>query len=150
MATADRPGGLTAIGSLNLIFGVILLFTPFSLLQLKNQSFSERALENDEFRRIFDAVQEVPDITWWFLIVLAVVQGLIYIVSSIGFFKMKRLAGYLFGNAVAVLSIGAVIANLFLLPEEVDNFSLQTIVALFYPLLLLYLVNVVFREDLAR
>lgn len=151
MAATDRPGGLSALGSLNLIFGVILLLvTPFGLYQVKNMELQEWQKEHEQTRLMYEAVQTVPSSTWLLLAIMAIVQGLLYLVSALGFFKMKRVLGYVGGNLAAVFSIIAIAVNLMMLPDRVSPFSLHTILNLFYPLLVLYLVNTVFREDLVR
>jgi hypothetical protein len=150
-----RPGGLTALGVINIILGSVGMLSTgawFAVISMLGEG--ERAeLEEmpEEMKTMLDAVEQMGQgifITW---VAISVVSSLLLLVAGIGYLKQKRFLGRTLGNAYAVLAIITSIIGAATAPVELGGgFSIGAVIGLVYPLITLYCVNVVFKEDLVR
>src|SRR5262245_37691672 len=130
-----RPGGLTVLAVLNFVFGGL---GALGLLIVMAALGVAEARQRDVFKGVD------PGLLWTLLLLGTVTVGL-QIASGVGYLGQKRW-GRTLGNAFAVCSLGQVALGLGLGQE----FSLQTILGLVYPVLTLVLLNTTFKEDMVR
>jgi hypothetical protein len=155
MHDGKRPGGLTALGVLNIIFGFFGLLGAwawFVLIALLGEGESAELDEAaQELRPMLDAVEQMGQGVFIGWVVISVLSSLLLLVAGIGYLKQKRFLGRTLGNAYAVLAIVTAIIGAATAPVELGGgFSLGTVVGLVYPLITLYCINVIFKDDLVR
>ena len=75
------------------------------------------------------------------MLILALVNVVLLIVSGVGYIGQKRVAGYILGNVYGVVAIVAFILNV-----AGGQFNFMAILALAYPILTLILLNTVFKN----
>ncbi|HZS42499.1 MAG TPA: hypothetical protein VFF06_36965 [Polyangia bacterium] len=80
-------------------------------------------------------------------IALGLVSVLLLIVSGIGYIGQKRMLGRTLGTVYGVISLANTVIGIALLHS---GFGFSTIIGLVYPLLTLYLVNVVYKDNLVN
>lgn len=132
----QRPGGLTALAVLNFVFGGFkILGFILSAVQLANlaQVKKDAAAMNIELP---------PD--WFFLygVLTSAIIGALLILSGVGYLKLRKKLGRGLGNMYAVLSLvdtGVQIA--------VGEFSMVAILFSIYPVLTLFALNIIFKDD---
>jgi hypothetical protein len=156
MNAQRRPGGLTALAVVNFIFaglsalsllgavGVMFLQGNPELLQ--NASAGEGVRPEQQAQ--MDALLEMGKGMFMFLAVCSAVSAVLYIVSGIGYLKLKKFLGHKLGNITAVLSIATSLASAFLMaPQLGGGFNLGTVIGLIYPVLTLFFLNFTFKDD---
>jgi hypothetical protein len=155
MSEAKRPGGLTALGVLNIILGVVGLlgtgawFAIISMLGEGESAALDEALE--EMQPMLDAVEQMGQGAFIVWVAISVASSLLLLLAGIGYLKQKRFLGRTLGNTYAVLAIVTSIVGAATAPVELGGgFSIGTVIGLVYPLITLYCVNIVFKQDLVR
>jgi len=81
------------------------------------------------------------------LVAVSLIRAVLFIVSGIGYLKLKKFLGYKLGNACAVISLLYVLWTIFLPAELGGGFTIALIIGSIYPLLTLILLNTTFKED---
>jgi hypothetical protein len=144
MSATERPGGLTALAVINFIFGgfgvlgVLVMLAAVGLLAV--------ATVHDQHGQ----AQPVKHLLEGGMLILTAVMAVnifLLIGSGVGYLQQKRILGRYVGNTYAVLSLGATLAGLTLMHQ---TFGISSMIGMVYPLLTLYLLNVVFRDDLVN
>lgn len=155
MSEGKRPGGLTALGVLNIILGVLSLLSSAASFAIISVIAEGGSAELDEaaaeLKPMLDAVEQMGQGTFIAWTVFGVLTALLLVVAGIGYLQQKRFLGRTLGNAYAVLAIIAAGIGAATAPAELGGgFGIGTITGLVYPLVTLYCVNVVFRDELVR
>jgi hypothetical protein len=119
-----RPGGLTALAAFNLIGGSIVGFGGLAALAMNGSRASTAGLA---------------------LIVLGIVDGVLLVASAVGYLQRKRVLGFILGNAYAIVALFSTCLHIAVSPNDFTILGLWNFI---YPLITLFLVNIVFREDL--
>ena len=148
MTTGHRPGGLTALAVLNLIFGAANLLGSagyFVFLPLLKMAADDPDL-SDQQREQIEALQQLGD-TWFIVIViLGAVGAILLLISGVGYLKQKRVLGRGVGNAYVLLSLIGTGLAAAMMPQALGgSFSLGTIIGLIYPLITVYCINEIGR-----
>jgi hypothetical protein len=131
-----RPGGLTALAVLNVVFGGLGALTILGLVAILGAADQET---KDEIAK------EIPNQgLLWITILLGVVNVALMITAGVGYLGMKRW-GRTLGNVYGILaligtSLGVVVAG----------FDIGTVIGLVYPILTLALINTTFKDDLVH
>jgi len=152
MNEGKRPGGLTALAVINLVFA------GFSLLQLAGlAAFFSLAdqMPTDQMQETqkaqIEAMKNMGTPTLALIFGLTLIGGVLLLLSGIGYLKQKKILGWMVGNVYAVVAIlGSIASGLLLRAELGGGFSIGTIVGLIYPILTLVLINTTFKEDLTN
>lgn len=130
-----RPGGLTALAVFNFVFGG--LGGIASLIGLATVG-----MQLDVLRK---AGGPVPSEGLMYgLLLLGLVRAALLITSGIGYLGRKRTIGRLFGNLYAVLAFASIILEA---TQLATTFTIFNLVDFVYPLITLFLLNVIFRKD---
>jgi len=137
-----RPGGLTALAIFNFIFGG--LSGLINLLGLATISTMREQME-ESARQSGDKLPAM----WilYFLMGMALIRAAVLITSGIGYLQLKRFLGYILGNIYAVLALIAIGIEIGMAPQ---NFTVVSLFEFVYPLITLFLLNVIFRKDFVR
>lgn len=154
MTEGKRPGGLTALAVINLIWGGLSAFGAAGMLampklaQMMKDSGDAAAAEQAD--QMLHGIEQAGSV-WSLIIALTFVSALLLITSGIGYLKQKRFLGRTLGNAWAILSILGSVASAVMLAAAVGGgFHFGTIIGLVYPVLTLVLLNGTFKEDFVR
>ncbi len=152
MSEGKRPGGLTALAVLNFIFsgwgflgllGMIAMFALIGMIPTDQMDETQRAQ--------IDALKNMGIPLMIFLVVLSLVSSVLLLLSGIGFIKQKKFLGRTLGNVYAILSIASsIVTGMMFDPELGGGFNIGTIIGLIYPLLMLFLINTTFKDDLVN
>lgn len=141
-----RPGGLTALAVLNFCFGgLAILMIP---LLLAGVSFIESQAESGQL----PPGMEMPAMPTGSLLHLQVflmfIVAVLLIVSGVGYIKMSKVAGYVFGNIYALVSIAGDVTILVLNPQALAGGLgiIGLLIDAIYPVLTLILLNGPFRK----
>jgi len=138
-ASGKRPGGLTALAVLNFVFGglgVLGLLAAFAAVAMVSKMASSMGATGGSGAGVLYAS-----------IALGLVSVLLLIVSGIGYIGQKRMLGRTLGTVYGVISLANTVIGIALLHS---GFGFSTIIGLVYPLLTLYLVNVVYKDNLVN
>jgi len=137
-----RPGGLTALSIFNFVFGGLaglMNLIGLATIGLMYDSMVEQSKHSGH---------EVPSKGLLIgLLVLALVRAALLVTSAIGYLGQRKFLGRALGNAYAVLALGSIAFEISQAPQHVSPF---TLLELLYPLITLFLLNVIFRKDLVR
>ncbi|RPJ07265.1 MAG: hypothetical protein EHM28_07730 [Spirochaetaceae bacterium] len=140
MQKTIRPRGLTTLAIINFIFaglkGSGFFFTLMGVLFAS--SFAAR-------RGVPINTGEMSAGSLIFLIADIILVSFMAI-SGIGYLRMKRVTGLLFGNLYASLSFLKVVTNIIFMPELNLDFNLFTMADLVYPLMTIFFLNFVFTD----
>ena len=152
MSEGKRPGGLTALAVINLIFAGLGLLSILSLgAAVAVFSLTEGSPELDKATQEIKIGLEEAGIGLNFLVfitALSVIPTVLLLVSGIGYIKQKKFLGRTLGNAYAVLGLAYSILSAAILPTVIGGgFNLMFIVNIIYPLLTLILLNTTFKDD---
>jgi len=146
-----RPGGLTALAVINIVFcgsgllGVLGMAALFALMGKMADEVPEKS------RQQFEALQKMGGPRLVFMFGLSLVTSVLLLLSGIGYLKQKRVLGRLVGNSYAVIAVVSSLVRVFLFaPELGGGFTIGTIIGLVYPVLTLVLLNTTFKDDLAN
>jgi hypothetical protein len=137
-----RPGGLTALAVFNFVFGGLGAL----------QSLAGLALVGEIIRQAEQAARQggppAPNAGLLYLMLgIGAVQAGILITSGVGYLTRKRVVGWLFGNLYAVVALLVVVLTFVLTPTQ---FTIVNLISFAYPLITLFLLNVIFRKDFVR
>jgi hypothetical protein len=121
-----RPGGLTALAVFNIIGGAIVGFGGLGALAMTGSHASTAGLA---------------------LILLGILDSVLLLASAVGYLQRKRVLGWVAGNGYAVVALFSTCLHIAISP---DDFTILGLWNFIYPLITLFLVNVVFREDLVQ
>jgi hypothetical protein len=134
-----RPGGLTALAVFNFIFGG--LSGLINLVGLAAVGMVVKQAEQDA--KITG--QEVPSEAFLYgMMLFALVRAALLITSGVGYLGRKKFLGRTLGNAYAVLALIAIAIEIALAKQ---TFTIINLVDFVYPLITLFLINVIFRKD---
>jgi len=154
MSEGKRPGGLTALAVINIIWGAITVLVAMGLVAAP--LIVEKAAEGGD-EQAQKALQEMRQALedmgalWYVVIGITCVSAVLLLMSGIGYLKQKKFLGRTLGNVWAILSIVGSALGGFMTAEAVGGgFSTGTIVGLVYPVLTLILLNGTFKEDFVR
>lgn len=134
-----RPGGLTALAVFNFIFGG--LSGLINLVGLAAVGMVVRQAEQDA--KITG--QDVPSEAFLYATMLfALVRAALLITAGVGYLGRKKFLGRTLGNAYAILALIAIAIEIAFAKQ---TFTILNLVDFVYPLITLFLVNVIFRKD---
>lgn len=149
MNEEKRPGGLTALAVINIVFsawGFLSLMGFAAFLAFIDKIPTE---EMEEAQRAqFEAFQEMGLPVFVLMIALGVVSNILLLVAGIGYLKQKKVLGRMVGNAYAIFGIvSSIVSGLMFATELGGGFNLATMIGLIYPVVTLILLNTTFRDD---
>lgn len=155
MSEGKRPGGLTALAIINLVFSAFTglgALGMIALLALMDTMVSAVEKTNDaEAQAQMAAMDDLGAGFWMFLIAMSLVSALLLLLSGIGYLQQKKFLGRTMGNAYAVLGVAGTAISAMQTPEALGGgFNLSTILGLIYPVLTLIFINGTFKEDFTR
>ena len=129
-ANRQRPSGLTIMAILNFVFGGLGIIALFVL-----------AVVQDQLNKLTGGQL----LTWanYLMLFMRLVTVVLAICSGVGYLGMKRLTGWVLGNAYASVAI----LNSILYAVLLEQFGIMTFVWTVYPILTLIMLNLVFRQD---
>ena len=157
MAISDRPGGLTSLAFLN---GFFAFASVGPALGRFINSYNLRSFLQDpehtrgrglrkEMQSLVEAQVDPAHLQW--LGVLGVVVALLLVISVVGLLKRSRWAGKWCSTLAAVGMVSVSLLALKILPGDVlRGVGMDLVRQLFYPLFLLFMVQVIFRKDLGK
>jgi hypothetical protein len=134
-----RPGGLTALSIFNFIFGG--LSGLINLIGLATMSMQIAEMEKQS------RVTGIPvpsEALLYGMMSFAMVRAALLITSGVGYLGRKKFIGYWLGNLYAVLALIAITIEIATLKGQ---FTILSLVDFVYPLITLFLLNVIFRKD---
>jgi hypothetical protein len=150
MTEGKRPGGLTALAVINLVFaglgvvqllGLAVLFAFIGKIPTDDMQEAQKAQ--------LEAFQNLGLPVFIFIFALTIISSVLLLVSGIGYLKQKKFLGRMIGNTYSVISIvSSVISGIMFAPELGGGFSIGTMIGLVYPVVTLILVNTTFKDDL--
>ena len=127
MTREQRPGGLTALAVVNFIMGALSLIA---------------ALVRARFLGSAGTGSLVP------ILAIELATGALFVASGFGYLKLRAFLGRTLSNVCVPVSMASsLLLGLVLPPALGGGFGLGTVLLLVYPILLLLLINTVFRED---
>jgi len=137
-----RPGGLTALAVFNFIFGglaALINMIGLATVELQLKNFEQAAKITGD---------PVPGAGLLYLVgSLALIRAGLLIWSGVGYIGLKRFSGRILGNAYAVLAFIGILIEVTAMPHF---FTITSLIDFVYPLITLFLLNVIFRRDLVR
>ena len=137
-----RPGGLSALGIFNFVFGgleAIGELLTLAVLSSQYPKMVEQAQRNG---------QDFPSVNLLYVLALfGLVRAGLLISSGVGYFGMKKFLGRMLGNGYAVAALIALVIEITQAPA---NFTAFNLIGFVYPLITLFMLNVVFKKDLVR
>jgi len=134
-----RPGGLTALAVFNFIFGG--LSGLINLVGLAAVGMVVRQAEQDA--KITG--QDVPSEAFLYATMLfALVRAALLITAGVGYLGRKKFLGRMLANAYAILALIAIAIEIAFAKQ---TFTILNLVDFVYPLITLFLANVIFRKD---
>ncbi|MEE2857314.1 MAG: hypothetical protein VX949_07955 [Planctomycetota bacterium] len=157
MAISDRPGGMTSLAFLNGFFALASVGPALGRIinSYNLQSYIQDPEQTRgrwlrvEMQSLLDA-QVAPFHLQW-LGVLGVVVTLLLVISVVGLLKRSRWAGKWCSTLAALGMISVSLLALKILPDdELRAVGMDLVRQLFYPLFLLFMVQVIFRKDLGK
>ncbi len=153
MSEGTRPGGLTALAVLNFVFGGFSVLSSLglaALLVVMNTMKDDPEVQNAR-QEMAKAWKEVGMGLFFAAVAMGLVTAVLQIVSGIGYMKQKKGLGRGVGNAYALIAVAVNVTTAVVLANTpVGGFTLGTLLALIYPVLTLFLLNVTFKEDFIR
>jgi hypothetical protein len=153
VSEGTRPGGLTALAVLNFVFGgfgVLSSLGLAALLVVMNTMKDDPEVQNAR-QEMAKAWKEVGMGLFFAAVAMGLVTAVLQIVSGIGYMKQKKGLGRGVGNAYALIAVAVNVTTAVVLANTpVGGFTLGTLLALIYPVLTLFLLNVTFKEDFIR
>jgi hypothetical protein len=137
-----RPGGLTALAIFNFVFGGLGV-----LGGVLNLALGEVNLENmEKAARLFGDSPPSAGMYYTVQTVDTVRAGLL-VMAGIGYLGLRKTLGRTVGNAYAVIALVGIFLEASMLPHM---FSIMSLSSFVYPLITLFLLNVIFRKDFVR
>src|SRR5262245_54259561 len=148
MSEGRRPGGLTALAVLNLVFGACdVLGAGGCALQIAvvNGAVDLGKKAEPDIEKMIALWERLGTDLLYLVTASYAVCAVLLIVSGIGYLKQHRFWGRTVGNLYALASIGFVIATPFVVKDGAERgFDLSMLVNVVYPLLTLVLLNTTF------
>jgi hypothetical protein len=137
-----RPGGLTALAIFNFVFGGLgLLFSLINLL------VADKVLEAMTAMATMLGKSPPSASAYYLILVLGIVRQGMLIMSGVGYLGLRKFIGRTVGNTYAALALFGIILEATLLPGITTVLGLMDFV---YPMITLFLLNVIFRKDFVR
>ena len=156
MAISDRPGGLTALAVLNGFFALASAAGALQRLvdESRIASYHAGELEGRRWlrRRVEDLIESgIDPVNLQILGVVGTVAALALALSVWGLLARKKWAGR-WCSTLGAISLGtvSVLAMIWLPHSMIRGSGISIVRQLFYPLFMLFLVQVIFRKDLVR
>jgi hypothetical protein len=138
-----RPGGLTALAIFNFVFGGLAAIGSLIHLATLNAFYDQMVAQAEK-----SGTHNFPTKGLLYALgCIAFVRASCLITSGIGYLGMRKFLGWVLGNAYVVIALGSVIFEITQAPQ---GFSVFNLVEFAYPLITLFLLNVIFRKDFAR
>jgi len=152
MNGAKRPGGLTALAVINFIFsgwGFIGLLGLAALFAFIGKIPTDEMQEAQKTQ--IEAFQNMGLPVFIFIFALSLISNVLLLLSGIGYLKQKKFLGRMIGNTYAVIAIVSSVISGIIFPSEMGGgFNIMTIVGLIYPIVTLFLLNIIFKHDLTN
>jgi len=125
-----RPTGLTVMAILNFIFGGLGIIALFFLMLAQHWLYE---------------LTSGAALTWanYLMYFTRTVNIFLAVSSAVGYLRLRWFLGYVLGNAYASLAI----LNMLLYAVLLDEFGIMSFFWLIWPLLTLFLLNLVFRKE---
>jgi hypothetical protein len=143
----QRPGGLTALAVLNFIFGgfgligSLVYFLGISALKMAGDGMGELAAKHGGTVNYTG-----PSITMAYIhVLLMLLGGIFLIVSGVGFIGQKRFSGKTIGTIYGLVSIAGTVVGIM-----TYGFGPFAIVGIIYPVLILIMENVTYKNHLVN
>jgi hypothetical protein len=151
VSDSSRPSGLTALAVINLLWGGFATLVAFLMFGAPALAAMLARNEDAEARETGAKMEQaLTDLgaLWYVVIGVAILSGLLLLVSGFGYLKQKKFLGRTLGNAWAIVSITNSSAQAVMVAEAVGGgFRFGTIIGFVYPVLTLLLINGTFKED---
>jgi hypothetical protein len=152
MSNGQRPGGLTALAVFNFILGALGFVGGLALVTFVR--YADVVIESaasEQERMAMEAFQNLGTGPFALIVGVNLATSVLLVVSGIGYLKLRAFLGRTLGNVYAVTAIAGSLLTGLVLPVELGGgFSLGSVLNLVYPLLTLFMLNVVFKEDFVR
>lgn len=156
MAISDRPGGLTALAVLNGFFAMSSGAGALQRLVDESRIASFHAGELEGRRWLRRRVEEMIDSgidpgDLQILGVIGLVASVALAISVWGLLTRRKIAGG-WGSTIGAIALVtvSVLAMNWLPPSILRGTGISIVRQLFYPLFMLFMVQIIFRKDLAR
>lgn len=144
MIREQRPGGLTALAVVNFIMGALSLIGALVRARFLWSASGPAAGEGTAGA----ALQSLGAGPFVAILALELATGALFVASAFGYLGLRAFLGRTLGNVCVPMSIASsLLLGLVLAPALDGGFGLGTVLHLVYPILLLLLINTVFRED---
>ncbi|MEC9475840.1 MAG: hypothetical protein VX764_02250 [Planctomycetota bacterium] len=156
MAISDRPGGLTALAVLNGFFALVSGATALQRLIDGPRITAYHAGELEGRRWLRRRIEEMVDsgidpIDLQILGVVGLVAAVTLAISIWGLLTRRKLAGRWCSTVAAISLVTVSILAINWLPTTIlRGTGISIVRQLFYPLFMLFMVQIIFRKDLAR
>ena len=134
-----RPGGLTALAIFNFIFGGLS-----GLINLIGLATMGMQIAEMEKQSKVTGIPVPSEGLLYAMLTFAIIRAALLITSGVGYLGRKKFIGYVLGNAYAVLALIAIAIEIATLKGQ---FTILSLVDFVYPLITLFLLNVIFRKD---
>ena len=156
MSEGKRPGGLVALAVLNFVFaalGLLFRVLAFTMIALAASGALDDMLEQSGDQQAQADMAQVGDVVTnpagiWLMVGLSVLGIALAITSGVGYLRQKKFSGRIIGNVYALVAMVNVILPIFFLKGA--KFGFDSMIFLVYPLVTLFLINTIFKEDLVR
>jgi len=146
MSQSNCPGGLMALAIINMIVASMMLLSSLLgllaqiLLSQVTANYEEVAVESDVDAYVLDG-GVLTDL------ILFMTIGVLLLLSGIGYLQLKKSLGYVVGNIAALIWIVTNIAKVTFIGSE---FGIHSILGFIYPVVTLFMLNIVFKHDFAK
>ena len=141
MAEGKRPGGLTALAVMSFVFGGLRLIEE--VISFGIHSLGAEGFERE--RQLGHYHGPMPT-EYAILSACGFVAAILLILAGVGLLGQKRVMGRVLASIYAAVSIAATLYELL----AVDDWGIITLVLLPFPALMLFLVNLTFKDDLVN
>ncbi len=146
MAEGKRPGGLTALAVLNVVFGGLGALAVLGMIALVGVVAGAANIATDGEAGELMVEAGLSGGMLMVTIVLMAASCALLIVSGVGYLKQKRVLGRTMGTLYGILALLGTAIGI----AGGQGFELATIIGLVYPVLTLILINTTFKEDLVN
>ena len=144
-----RPGGLTALAILNLIFGA--MGTLASLVGLATTTFIDKIADktvDENGEKIADLEKLAEELGGmkeylYIALIISIIAGIVMFIAGIGYLGQKKFLGRTLGLVYGALSIFGTGLGL----AFGQSFGISAMISIIYPLLTIVLLLTVFKDD---